>query len=241
MGKATSFKENDFKQLYRSQVPLTTISKKLRIGWRRLMKIVNALGLRREKAPRTNTIPARAVIGQKFHSLTILGFVHDRADNYWWMKVRCDCGNESWEHLRKLKNGQRKTCGIKGCPFFHALRAKNGRKAKFTGFKEIYGSRWAGWRCGAQARNLEFSITPEYGWRVFLKQGRRCALTGLPLEFGNSYVKSLSASLDRKDSRKGYIKGNVQWVHKTINLMKRAMPDKEFIEWCRHVSSHAGS
>jgi hypothetical protein len=31
---------------------------------------------------------------------------------------------------------------------------------------------------------------------------------------------------------------NVQWVHKAINLMKMALPEEEFIEWCGRVASY---
>jgi hypothetical protein len=44
-----------------------------------------------------------------------------------------------------------------------------------------------------------------------------------------------SASLDRIDSSKGYVKGNVQWTHKTVNIMKQAMSDEELIDWCKVI------
>jgi len=33
----------------------------------------------------------------------------------------------------------------------------------------------------------------------------------------------------------GYVEGNVQWVHKIVNFMKQALPDNEFINWCRII------
>jgi hypothetical protein len=44
--------------------------------------------------------------------------------------------------------------------------------------------------------------------------------------------------LDRVDSSKGYIEGNVQWVHKTINLMKQSFNQKEFIHFCKLVANN---
>lgn len=31
----------------------------------------------------------------------------------------------------------------------------------------------------------------------------------------------------------GYVAGNLQWVHKIVNLMKRTSSDKDFIEICK--------
>lgn len=41
-----------------------------------------------------------------------------------------------------------------------------------------------------------------------------------------------TASLDRIDSSKGYIPGNVQWVHKDVNKMKLALSEKRLLELC---------
>ena len=77
----------------------------------------------------------------------------------------------------------------------------------------------------------------EYAWDLFLKQNRQCALTGLPLTIamhGNG-----NASLDRIDSLLGYEEGNVQWVHKHINLMKNALDENYFIKMCSLVAVNA--
>lgn len=234
----TKRQERQFRQLYRSQASLKDIGSIMGIAWRRIKREVKRLGLKRRQVVLSKT-PSKKLLGRRFNWLTIIGFNHLEFDNQWWMIVKCDCGNESEELLSKLRDGRRKTCGIKGCRYFHAIRAINGRKANFTGHKEIYGSRWASWRIGAENRDLEFKVTPQYAWRIYLRQKRRCALTGMEIGFGNSYSKLLSASLDRKDSAKGYIKRNIQWVHKTVNLMKRSMSDAEFIEWCRRVERYA--
>lgn len=101
----------------------------------------------------------------------------------------------------------------------------------FTGYEEIYGSYWNSIRDGAIKRNLEFNITLEEIWDLFLKQNRKCALSGVGIEFKpKSGVQT--ASLDRIDSNFGYTISNVQWVHKDINFMKQSMKDTDFINWC---------
>jgi hypothetical protein len=50
-----------------------------------------------------------------------------------------------------------------------------------------------------------------------------------------------TASLDRIDSTLGYVTGNVQWVHKSVNHMKSDTPEEEFVEWCRRIVAHSDS
>lgn len=69
------------------------------------------------------------------------------------------------------------------------------------------------------------------------KQKSLCALTGLPIHIGNTKHKT-TASLDRIDSNKGYIVGNVQWLHKDINRLKTNFDITRFIELCHLISKH---
>lgn len=85
-----------------------------------------------------------------------------------------------------------------------------------------------------------FSISIEEGWKLFEKQNKLCAMSGVPITFRTQKADSpnQSASLDRIDSSKGYIPGNVQWIHKTLNKLKLAMPNDEFISWCKLVGKY---
>jgi len=92
-------------------------------------------------------------------------------------------------------------------------------------------------RNAATRRNIEFKVTPEYMWQIFLNQHRNCKLSGLELSFRpRTNERTGTASLDRIDRTKGYITGNVQWVHKVVNEMKWAKTDDELIYWCNIIS-----
>ncbi len=98
---------------------------------------------------------------------------------------------------------------------------------------------------GAKTRNIPISITIKYIWKLFLKQKRRCALSGTILSFEGGATENRhastskrTASLDRIDSSKGYVKGNVQWIHKDLNMMKQRMPNTQFINWCKTISDY---
>lgn len=86
-------------------------------------------------------------------------------------------------------------------------------------------------------RIIPFDLSIEYAWDLFLKQDRKCSLTGIELIFsGRGRDMKQTASLDRIDSNKGYEVGNVQWVHRDINNMKQAFSQSHFIEMCNLVS-----
>lgn len=104
----------------------------------------------------------------------------------------------------------------------------------------------------ALERNLEWSedMTTEFLWLLFEKQNHKCALTGLPITLTkgknvpmqtnqrNLDYSGWTASLDRIDSNKGYIKENVQWVHRNINIMKNSYTEEYFLELCKNVVNH---
>jgi len=85
---------------------------------------------------------------------------------------------------------------------------------------------------GKGRKPVDFNISIEYV-AVLLdeKQEGKCALTGLPIS-----IKDRTASLDRVDSSKGYIEGNVQWLHKDVNMMKRHYSTTYFKHLCSLVA-----
>jgi len=118
------------------------------------------------------------------------------------------------------------------------LKSRGKSSKHWTGYEEISGSYWSDISKSAQQRKIEFNITIEYIWDLFIHQNKRCFFTNIELQFHKSSLdrKAQTASLDRIDSAKGYIVGNVQWVHKEVNFMKRTLSNSELIEFCNKVS-----
>jgi len=52
--------------------------------------------------------------------------------------------------------------------------------------------------------------------------------------------KKRTAYLDRTDSSKGYVEGNVQLVHKDVNISKNKYELQYFINLCKDVSKNFG-
>lgn len=102
------------------------------------------------------------------------------------------------------------------------------------------GSFLAQWRQGAKSRNLEIAVSPKDLWEIFIQQDRRCALTGLNLDLKAKKWVHGTASIDRIDSKRGYVAGNIQWIHRDINRMKLDYPQDYYIKMCRLVAQTGG-
>jgi len=109
------------------------------------------------------------------------------------------------------------------------ISRKGSANAAWTGYKDIPGKVFSRLVNGAKNRNIDVTITIEDVYTQYIKQHKKCAFTGVPLEFG------LDASVDRINSREGYHVWNIQIVHKTLNMMKKDLPNDLFISWCRMV------
>lgn len=143
----------------------------------------------------------------------------------------CKCGTERIVSINHIKYGNSKSCG---CLPRHGKDSKHWRgvgdlsKAKFIGIQK-----------SAKNRDIEFNITIEYVWDLFLKQDKRCALSGVELWFSSkTSLSDGNASLDRIDSNLGYISGNLQWIHKDINYMKQEYDEKYFVEMCKKIAQN---
>ena len=92
----------------------------------------------------------------------------------------------------------------------------------------------------AKKRNIEFLISLEYMQKILDDQNYKCALSGLNLSVSNnmSFSRKGTMSLDRIDSSKPYVEGNIQWLHKTVNIMKNKWAEEEFFIWCKLVAEH---
>lgn len=89
--------------------------------------------------------------------------------------------------------------------------------------------------------NINFSVDVKYLLSVWYSQNGTCSYTGikltLPVPVGSSGDKIRTASVDRKDSNKGYVKGNIQFVSMAINFMKNTMSHEETIELINLIKS----
>lgn len=90
---------------------------------------------------------------------------------------------------------------------------------------------WLGALTGAKARakkkNILFDL--DAAWAEETYTGC-CYLTGIPFNFIDGKLNSKSASIDKINSKLGYIKENCRWVLFCINALKGSMEDVEMLE-----------
>lgn len=79
-------------------------------------------------------------------------------------------------------------------------------------------------------------MTIQDAWNLYERQGGRCALTGWDLVISAPKVSSITASLDRINSKEGYSPNNTQWVHKDVNIAKNVYSQEYFVQMCRSVT-----
>lgn len=143
-----------------------------------------------------------------------------------WL-CRCECGREIevlGSSLKGIKSG--------GCRFCKAVRQR----------RLAIKCMWNRIKHGATQRGYAFRLNREKTFELLDNQQNLCAISGLPIELATGVRDFMhggcTASLDRIDNTKGYIPGNVWWVHKDINRLKHALPLKKFLRLCHTISRH---
>jgi len=169
--------------------------------------------------------------GEKFGKLTILEYSHKTKSAIYW-KCKCECGNEKIIRGTNMTHNLTNSCGCESHP-------KRNKAPGWNGIGEISGDFLTRLKHSAQRRNIIIDISKKYLWDLFLKQERKCALSGYNLSFQTiDNLRDGTASLDRIDNTKGYIEGNVQWVHKDVNRIKWIFSNIEFLQIIKDIYQH---
>ncbi len=167
-------------------------------------------------------------VGRVFGEWEVLGFAKNTGApdyNHIWSCLCRGCGKTYEVNKESLVLGVSTRC-LK-CAGKQHQKANN---PNWKGFKDIPGSFFWGVVDGAKARGISVRITIEQVQELWERSGRKCVLSGIPIEIGKD------ASLDRIDSKKGYLQANLQWVHKDVNRMKNFFPQGHFIALCKQIA-----
>lgn len=177
---------------------------------------------------------------QKFGRLTVEYLVKEEkyhSQNLWF--CRCECGNTVKICSQSLKGSRIKSCGC-----LNQEKRKERGHQKFTGNKYLTGKQLGSIIQNAMIRGVECLDKTNLSSileNIFEKQNFKCAYTGEKLcfyerdDYGNIIPTSGNASVDRIDSSKGYIKDNIQIVHKDINRLKNDWSEKEFLNLIKKI------
>lgn len=161
------------------------------------------------------------------------------------INITCQNCNKSFEkplneYNRKVRNNIKVYCSLscsaKDKPMFggkpNRIPPIQGRKAiPFSYYLNI-----------CKQRNKEFNLDSEYLQKIWIEQKGLCYITKIPLilntstKYNNDY--RYVASIDRIDSNKGYIKGNVQFISLCVNLMKNTLTQEQTKDFLKEISKN---
>lgn len=92
------------------------------------------------------------------------------------------------------------------------------------------------------ARYGEPNLTVEYLSQLWQQQDGLCPYTGLPMSLPlttkDNHIRAdtpAKASLDRIDSTKGYVEGNVEFVCLGVNLAKKSFSKEQMLDFFSQV------
>lgn len=172
-------------------------------------------------------------VGDVLMNLEILEILHGKPIKY---KVKClSCGN-MYETGHPTLNKKINGIGTGHCNKCFTIDMKSQKKCKMLTehislifYKKLI--------VQANLRGIEFNVSPEYLESIY---NGFCYLSNTKIDIGtystsNGYRDSGNASLDRIDSTKGYVKNNVGWVSKEINIMKHILSVDDFVKLCKMV------
>ena len=148
------------------------------------------------------------IIGKKFGQLLVLHRVKDRFNgrkrrhSEAWFRCLCDCGKIVSKRGYLLRDGRCRQCG-------HARGIRHGM---------CYTREYRVW-------NTAKSRATELGYRFDLKPSdifipKECPLLGIRLCLSNHKTKFNSPSIDRINSRRGYVRGNIWVISQKANTIK---------------------
>ena len=123
----------------------------------------------------------------------------------------------------KVHSGHTKSCGCVAI----------GRR---TGSKYFSGDFLSRCKRGAKSRNIAWKLSNDELDKIIEEQNFRCNLTNELLIYGYIPLNEYTASIDRIDSTQGYVKENIQILHKDVNLAKQSLTQSEFITLCKKVT-----
>lgn len=169
-------------------------------------------------------------VGGIFGKWKVMGYSHYDNEHY-WVVICLGCNKEYSRRAGQLCLGRSRGC--QSCNAFE--REKYSFWEGLEGMSVQYLTR-------LKFRGKVVEVTLQDLLDKWKEQKGICVYSGVPLrlvEKDSGWINS-TASLDRIDSDIGYIKGNIQWVHKRINIMKSDMSHGEFQLWCKLVYERGG-
>lgn len=134
----------------------------------------------------------------------------------------------------KFEKTRKKICNL--CANRKIIKDNGGHTLNYTGTIHFSGRTIGGWKHSAKRRGHKWEISNKHLEEIYDIQRGLCALSGIKM--AGEKKDPFRPSIDRKDSDKGYLIDNVQFVCSVINVMKNKLSDDRFIELCKKIANY---
>lgn len=114
--------------------------------------------------------------------------------------------------------------------------SKKHHRLEHSSIESLLHKRFVSARTRARNKKMEFNIPEEYLCELWDNQDGKCYYSGLSMTYDRNDLYTVS--IDRIDSSKGYIIGNVALTCWAINNMKNSHTIEEFVYFCKTVADH---
>ena len=169
-------------------------------------------------------------VGDKFGLLTVQRIHRDLKNRRYMTDCSCDCGGYKLKvSAKNLQRGATRSCGclktVKKLRQPVEISARNKLIATYKG--------------NAKTRNLDFTLSVEECEILFKGECYFCGKPpSRPLKGKGIYGEYLYSGIDRIDSSKGYIQGNVASCCTECNLLKINKSNEEFLSHIFRIAAY---
>lgn len=159
------------------------------------------------------------LVGRRFGKLEVKEETK-KGKNVAWV-CKCDCGNTTIALTNSLLSGRKVSCGCYKKEF--AAKPESSKNRLFASYRKT-----------AHTKGLEFKLTEEMFFSLVKDSCFYCGIEpqNVMKSRTNEFVYN---GIDRIDSSKGYIEGNVVPCCSTCNYAKRNMGVEQFLNWVSRI------
>lgn len=181
----------------------------------------------------------RDLTEQRFGYLTVLSqHSSTRKGNHTvirWL-CRCDCGTEKPVTSTDLIQGRSKTCNGRTCLFALEVRQRN-RGPRCSSLEQVFRS----YRLRAKHKGNAFEITSEEFDEIAQQNCYYCCVPpSNTSRRGPQSKRYVYNGIDRIDSSKGYVRGNMRPCCWICNRMKNTLSAVEFLAHIKQIAACHG-